>query len=144
MKQTDDRQVRPLGDNVLCRMLVMGNRITTIGLHLPSTATGRPRLAEVVATGKGVDLDISIGDTVTVDPYKLRVVMAEGSAAESPGSPLAQGGDFFLIGAADIIGVNLDEEGGPSGPQIVAALDTIRRAGGFEDAQEKAEGASND
>lgn len=142
MRMSSDSQVRPLGNLVLARMVPLGQRMTVGGLHIPNNAVGRERVAEVISVGSAV-VDVSVGDTVVVDPYALAAVLDDGQMAQTSGTPLARSGDYFLVEEAAVVGVLEDGPEGPTRAQVVAALETIQRAGGFAAAQQQAEGDPN-
>jgi chaperonin GroES len=81
---------------------------TVIGsIIVPATACKRPNKALVIAVGPGrftstgerVPNPVRAGDLVLLDPYRFKVVLADGALANAEKTPFADIGERAIIGA---------------------------------------------
>ena len=87
---------------------------TESGLLIPGNIRGRCNRAKVLKVSEGLPKQkragsnphqVLPGQVVLFNPHALQVVFQDGNAANAQGTPLAVGGDHFLIHENDIYGI---------------------------------------
>ena len=100
------RTIRPLGDNVVVRVIERAEQIRG-GLYIPDVAKNNPTEAEVVAVGPGSKSRYGSSTTVPLVPGE-RVLFAEYSGA---GRKVVLGDDeLMVLRQADILAVLEDSD----------------------------------
>ena len=130
-----ETMIRPMNGHVLVEVLEDAPQETPGGLLIPDTAKGRKRYGLVIAVGRGrehkgniIPPDVKPGDLVLFDPYKIRAVLADGTLAQAPGTPVAQPGERFIIHEHDIVAVTDVPDDAPTWTELRWAFQVLRRA----------------
>lgn len=96
------KRIRMLYDYLLVEMVPDATVIGSI--IVPATLYKRPNKARVIAAGPGryrgdtwVPTEVVAGDLVLLDPYRLKLVLADGQLAIAEGTPFAGIGERAVI-----------------------------------------------